>query len=490
MKPDADTELRARLDRLLRDHSRADLARRTGRSRNALTRYMQGGRLPLEFGAALVREFGVNPSWLLSGEEPIYLTDVAQASSELGNELLEVMRALDNVSKVKLGSLTGNTHARALREVSDTLDRYGSLRDRLNRVSAPILSDILDKLEDAFAQRNFDRAIALEKAAVRIERFCDDRVLSRRLLDARANRMHVAQDVDEAIAAQTRLFSQTLAGSPDFAQLADSASGLVVMLVNNLYAEKSRRIARIALAHAGPDDVHTPEYTLLRLSLARADIELGEMDDVPAALELATDTLNPEEFVALQAVKYYYLLHRGILGARELAASEPKTFAAAASVLTVATLTEDIEVVALALKQARSLMNPQMPLNRRHIDRAELVLKALRGKPIGASEFLDPEFGRDPCLNFSVCVTSALLLRLTGDRRASARIQQCQEFLEAFPPARIANPSTIAQHLRNVLSGIPRDTRSPRLAEIRRKAQVLRKQRIARGFGLLRTIQD
>ena len=64
----AESTLRARLQQLAQTHSQAELARKTGFPPANVHRFLKAGKVPADFCEALVREFGVNPAWLLAGE--------------------------------------------------------------------------------------------------------------------------------------------------------------------------------------------------------------------------------------------------------------------------------------------------------------------------------------------------------------------------------------------------------------------------------------
>jgi hypothetical protein len=479
-----DDAIRDRLRRLLRDHNQAKLARATGRSRNALTRYMQGAKLPLSFGVALVDELGVNPAWLLHGDEPMYLADVPASAGELGAELLELMRALDQVAKLKLGALTGSKHAQALRELSGTLDRYGSLRDRLNRIAAPVLSDLLAQADQASDERQLDRAQALVKAAYRVQQFCDDRELAQRLISAQAVLKQIEQDSEEALRLQMSVFQQRMSLDATFTQIAEPAAGLSQVLRSNLYARKAQRVTRVALGFATPGDEGSEGWVMLHGQHAMACVELGEFDGVSAALDHAISRCPPRQRPLIDAAKYFHDLNRGTWTARELAGGSPNSFAATAMLLNAAYCTDDAELVEAALRAAREVMQAQMPLNRFIIARAERVLKTMRGAKL-PQEALDAFTGRGMTAEFAAAVPRAQLLRLANDKRAAAEMLHAQACLDQCPADRTPNPFHVGLHIRNVLAGIPADTGNRQLARLRARAAEVRDQRIKAGHGLL-----
>lgn len=490
MGEDRDAVLLERMKTLVRELPQARMARATGRSRTSLTRYLQGAKLPLEFGVALVEEFGVNPNWLLAGEQPVYLADVPASSAELGNELLEMMRAMDNVSRLKLGALTGKGHSRALREVSDMLDRYGSLRDRLNRMSAPILTDLLDQAEVAGNRRQMDRARALLQTAGRLQKFCDDQELSRKLLKVRGLVYHIDQDLDTALELRTQAFHSTLAADATFSSVWESAAELALVLRNAAFVRRAQRMARIGMAYANEEERGGTAYLQLSMIDVLCSTELGEFDGIPQALERASSVeLNKEARSAVETAKYMYFLHRGLWSPGEIAGARPQGFAAASILMTTTYITDDVEVVERALKRCREVMQPQMALNQWHVGRGELLVKALRGRALPPEALAAPEGGLR-AVSFTVNVNRALLLRVIDDSRATEAMLDSQQCLEDYGDQRTPLSSSVAIHLKNVLAGIPKTTRSRKLKQLREKAERLCRERIERGFGLLRLIES
>ncbi|MCB9932011.1 MAG: hypothetical protein H6841_01160 [Planctomycetes bacterium] len=488
---DRDAALLERLRAVVREHSQARIARETGRSRTALTRYMKGAKLPLELGVALVEEFGINPAWLLKGQQPMHLADVPATASGLGNELLEMLRAMDNVAELRLGTLYGRPHARALREITDTLDRYGSLRDRLNSMSRPILSDLLEQAEQATAAGKMERARVLERVAGRLEKFCDDRDLSERLLTVRAYIYHADQLTDQAMALRSHAFHSKLTLDAEFGSLAQPALGLAQVLHTNQYCARARRVCRIAVSYARQDERHSPDCIRLLSQDVYVATDLGEFAGMPEIIEFCLQYSSGQARLYAETARLYYSLHRGIWQPSELLGSGTGAFAGAAMLMNTCFVTDDAELIQRALQHARSLMNPQLVLARFHVERAESVLDAMRGKPIPELTIEERVGGRQQgSLGFAAAVNRAHLLRLAKDRRAPAMMLHAQARLDEYPPDLTPLPVMIALHLRNVLHGIPGNPRNAAHRELRQKAERLCARRLEQGFGLLRLVQE
>ncbi|MCA8946964.1 MAG: helix-turn-helix transcriptional regulator, partial [Planctomycetes bacterium] len=157
-------DLNSRLATLAEDRSLSDIARRTGTSVANVSRYISGTRIPGEFCAALVRGLGVNPSWLLTGEGSPFLSDVTEGTAQMAGDVLELVEAMNAVTHMRLGALTGKHHLKVLRELNDALLRYEELRARLNAHSAPIFKQLVDDLGAALGKLDIERAHDLRKA--------------------------------------------------------------------------------------------------------------------------------------------------------------------------------------------------------------------------------------------------------------------------------------------------------------------------------------
>jgi transcriptional regulator with XRE-family HTH domain len=473
-----DAALLSRLKTLVRDHSQARMARATGRSRTSLTRYLQGARPPLEFGAAIVEELGVNPDWLLTGTEPMYLADVPVGSSELGNELLEMMRAMDDVSRLKLGALAGRDQARALREIADMLRRYDSLRDRLNSMSAPVLAELLEQAEDAAERRRMDRARALLKAAERVQKFCDDRELSIKLIRVRGLVYHIDQDLETALELNTRVFHASLDHEAGLEEIASSAGALALVLRSNGRNRQARRVARIGLSFAEEHEKSGAPYAALLMVDALSAIELGEFDGIAESIaEVASRFRTGEAGEGAEAAKCAYSLYRGVWTPDEISGARVRGFAAAAMILTASYLTEDPEIIEHALNRCREVMKPEMPLNQWHVRRGETMLKAARGKTVEDSRLHEK--------NLRALTDRTFVQRLTRDRRALTTMLEAQARLDALGQDESPGLLALALHIANVLRGVPPGTRNRKLGALRQRAESMRLEYAERGYGLM-----
>ncbi len=204
-------EFHDRLAFLCERWPQAEIARKTGTQRNNVSRYMRGGKMPMDFGAELVRKLGVNPAWLLVGEGTAFLSDVNSGTERMAGDLLELVAAMNSVASMQLGSLTGKHHLKVLRELNDALTRYQDLRARINERTAPIFDKLLTDYWAALDAWQLDKADDLKRAAEQVARLCDDEALQARFDRTLSYHAFLRRDGDAAIRAQSKLFRRALA---------------------------------------------------------------------------------------------------------------------------------------------------------------------------------------------------------------------------------------------------------------------------------------
>lgn len=486
-----DAALLARLKRVSKDHPQAKLARLTGRSRTALTRYMQGAKPPLEFGAALVRELGVNAEWLLTGEGPMYVADLPAASTSTGEALLELIRSMDSVARVKLGALAGRAQAKALREVSDRLSAYGSLRDNLHASTRPVLTELVSALESALEQRQYDRAAYIEKTASQVERFTEDLELSRRLIQARAHILQVQQQSDRAIELQTKAFHALLGSGAQPSEVSASAASLCVLLRNHGDSGQARRVARIAQAYIG--DRRRVGMTILMYQEIMSSIELGQFEGLAELFNNASKFAPAGRTDFADIGKLYYLVYSGVLKPTEVAGVMQENFPAAGFIMNIAGWSESANLLERALAVARGVMNTQMPLNVHQVQVGEQLLALLNSRrPPRATLnrwYTDGIARGESWEAFTYTALNAQLLRLAGDRRSKELCHLAEKQWSRRPPERTVLPIAMARHIRNVLTDIDPSTRNKQDLALRSKIAARCRDLTSAGFGLYRQIE-
>src|SRR5688500_16600379 len=117
-------EIRQRLQSLAARFPQAELARRTGSAPANVHRYLPEGKVPAEFCGALVSEFGVNPTWLFTGQGNMLRSDVSKPVAEMGGDLLELVDTMNAVSRLRLGSIADGSEQKQIRELGDAMRTF------------------------------------------------------------------------------------------------------------------------------------------------------------------------------------------------------------------------------------------------------------------------------------------------------------------------------------------------------------------------------
>ncbi|MBX3459796.1 MAG: helix-turn-helix transcriptional regulator [Planctomycetes bacterium] len=275
-KPDA---LAERLRVVLRDRSQAEVARRTGNTGASVNRWLAGTRMPADFLEALVREFGVNPVWLLTGKGATYTADIAVTGEQLAGNLLELVEAMGTVAKLRLGAVSGKAGGRVLRELADASNRYEQLRENLHKHSKPVLERVLADLQAKMARRDTDQAQGLIKTAEEVARFCEDTAMRVSLDSFKAEYAYLTGRREDALAMQEEvvmrmLLSHGVRDEGTYLQVFNLASALL----DRRRLHDARRVTGAALALAEDAEPRWRALPLLRCMLGLLCLELGELD--------------------------------------------------------------------------------------------------------------------------------------------------------------------------------------------------------------------
>jgi hypothetical protein len=270
--------IQGRLNELVTRHSQSGIARKTGAPRNKVNRYVHGARIPCEFAAALADGLGVNPEWFLTGAGTAKLADVAPDTARVADNLLDLIRAMAAVEHLQLGALAGTHHLRVLRELSDAMRRYETLRQQLNTRSTPVLRTVLGDLRIAIDKRDGTRAAELCKTAEQLGRLCDDPGLALDLAVLHGRVALMEGDLKSALDLARRVATLALHGGGNLGRAElEALAGTVEALVRLGHVAEARRIAEGALVLASEDTRHSPEARALTGEFALIQVHTGEL---------------------------------------------------------------------------------------------------------------------------------------------------------------------------------------------------------------------
>lgn len=274
-----DEQIRERLRVLVKTRSQSDLARKTGTLVSTVNRYLKQTKIPAEFCAAVVSGLGVNPAWLMTGEGTPYLADVSAGASEMATNLLELVEAMNQVARMKLGALTGQHHLKVLRELNDALERYENLRVTLNKRTRTVFRELLDNFKRALQDLDQQRATEVRKAAQQVSRLCDDPQLTVEFDNLQEFYEQIFGDQTRALELSRKVFVKSL-GAADVTMDKDHmalAINLVVSLHKADRCREARRICRATLALYEDVGADWGRYRQLTALHAVLDIELGNL---------------------------------------------------------------------------------------------------------------------------------------------------------------------------------------------------------------------
>lgn len=450
---ETDDALRARLGIVLKRHSSAEVARRTGTSRANVSRYAQGTRMPMAFGTALTRELGVNPVWWLTGEGVPFLSDAPQGG-KLAGEMLELVQSLNFVGQMRIGALGGKHHLGVLRELRDAMARYNDLRQRMNRHSAPILRKVLDDLRKALDDSNLELAEDLARTAEELGQLCEDPELARETATLHARVAETNLDLRGALELSRRvttlaLYSRGELGPAELEMIAQTVTSLGHLSRN----EEARRTALAALALAGNEAEDSESAWRLRVQLASIQVQGGEIQSALPVLLDMSGRIGGQPGREADAILVRALLEGGNISVREAILMRGDTPDKAMAILGFAVIMEETSALKAAVDYV-DRVHPAAPdsTQRWH---AGVVLRILQGKPGDtaelAQELLDAgevsELALDWRAVFAAQFFRLLGLRTEGRRahhRACRNVNQLPEWY-SFPI------SWQARHHRNAL---------------------------------------
>jgi hypothetical protein len=189
-------------------HSLSEIARRTGKPVSCIHGYLHGTRIPAELFSGLVREFGVNPAWLHTGDGPIYSSDIAPETASMAEDVLRLVESMEAVGKMRLGAMSGNQPR--VRALEDALKRHEQLQGAISGRTDAVLKKLLDDAEAAVLRRDYAVAEASLATAARLQKLSTNQALAVRRMNLEGFAARLRGLVPQALEKYREAFLQML----------------------------------------------------------------------------------------------------------------------------------------------------------------------------------------------------------------------------------------------------------------------------------------
>ncbi|MBV6515634.1 MAG: hypothetical protein HPKKFMNG_01275 [Planctomycetes bacterium] len=478
--------IRARLRELRARFAQSEIARRTRTPLTNVHRYMNTGKIPAEFCAALVEAFEVNPAWLLVGAGGALLTEVDSGAGRVGGELLMMVEAMDAVARVRLGALTGKEQEKALRKLSDALGSYDRLRERINAQTRPVLKHLLDRYSSLCSHMELERAAGLRRACLQAAKFCDDEELLWELDNQQAMHEHLLGRVDAGLAFHLRLFARKLRDGAlkDDASCSQAASLALALRDSGRFVE-GRRICRAAIELAADEARQGLGFVELCVIGGSFDVELGDLESGLAGIQRAFGLLaaGQRSFASILLLRAELLA--GLCSIAEARARSYPSRGRSRVLLRHACLLEDADELRACVEHSIGTAEHQIPPNEYEACRSRLLLTALtRPRPALLRQFetlgreSPPQVNSPHLKSAMLSIHHAQVARLCGKGAAEAERAQAQ--LDVVPRDRTVTIDLYAVQARNLAATQQRQALAVAQARLR--------DWIERGYNALRAV--
>jgi hypothetical protein len=431
-------DLRERLSVIAQRFSQSEISRRTHTPVSSVNRYLNGVRIPGEFCSDLVRGLGVNPAWLLAGEGAPWLAEVRGETGRMAGDLLELVEAMNAVSRMKLGSLAGKPQMRMLRELSDALVTFDNLRGRIDDQSRPIFKQILKDWRESLFKRDADKADALAKAALQVSRLCHDETLAIDFLSVAAHQAWSENDAARAVHLQRRALLSSLATGdfPTETSLAE-ARRFCVELSNAHRQRESMRYARAFLELARDKAAATESYAVFRSFYGLLRLLNGYADHGVRIVRRALPRMPAPARATGEGVLVLGLYLSGVL-TFEAARAMSNTEAHAETLQMFALWECRRELLEAANAAWHKLARKQTRRTRYETGLIDCMLQALCGETQQAERAFaklagSQELARDPGAAAIMQIDYTRLLRAGESDRAAREHAKAQKMVEALP---------------------------------------------------------
>ncbi|MEZ5991778.1 MAG: helix-turn-helix transcriptional regulator [Planctomycetota bacterium] len=484
-----DEEIRERLRQLVKTRSQSDLARKTNTLVSTVNRYLKATKIPGEFCTAVINGLGVNPAWLMTGEGTPFLADVSAGTSEMATNLLELVEAMNQVAKMKLGALTGQHHLKVLRELNDALERYESLRGVLNKRTRSVFREMLDSLRKALQDMDMQRATEVRKAALQVSRLCDDPQLSVEFDSLQEFYEHIFGDQVRALELSRKVFVKSLAAS-DIKMDKDHAA-LAINLVVSLHradrCREARRICRATLALYEDVGADWGRYKQLQALHAVLNIELGNMREGLRDLHDTYPVLPDQLKRSFSGKLVESMLLSGLTPLEYASAIGDDSSAKAVALVRFAGLVDDLEHVRTFVKRYSGNDRTGLP--------ADSIWEAYgRGLVADAKDAVktfekavESERNRiavRPAQEFAYTACAAQLARIAGDDKKARKLHEdAQGLLDSLDEQVTPQVMALALHYRNAQEMYPESSKAKQAKSAQTAAKKFFQHHFEEGYG-------
>ncbi len=482
-----DEQIRERMRVLVKTRSQSDLARKTNTLVSTVNRYLKATKIPGEFCTAVINGLGVNPAWLMTGEGTPYLADVSAGTSEMATNLLELVEAMNQVAKMKLGALTGQHHLKVLRELNDALERYEALRAVLNRRTRTVFRELLDGLKKALHELDQQRATEIRKAATQVSRLCDDPQLTVEFDNLQEFYEQIFGDQVRALELSRKVFVKSL-GAADVTMDKEHmalAINLVVSLHKADRCREARRICRATLALYEDVGKDWGRFRQLNALNAVLDIELGNLREGLRQLHDTYPVLPEALQRSFSGKLVETMLLSGLAPLDYAPAIGLDSTSKAVALIRFAGLMENTE----AVKQLWQRHKPDDKHGLVEDSIFEAYARVLAGKETVAAfeKALAAERNRiavRPTQEFAYSACACQLARLKGDEKAARKhFEEAAVKLAELDPQVNPQMLALALHWANALKLFGAGAKQKEAKETRDKATAFFQEHFERGYG-------
>jgi len=499
--------IRARLRRVIEDHSQAAVARRTGTPQPSVSRYLRDRRIPADFCARLVEHLDVSPSWLLAGEGVPYRADLAARSSEEVGSLLDLVTGLNAVQRLHIGAIAKQPPRRALHRLGGEIESFERLRADLGEKMRALFEATIAEADRAIGGSRLEEAESLIQALERVRVLCPDEALGARVDELRAFLESERGNLELAVRIRRQVVRRALLVDDIPAETRlNIDNNFVATLFHTFHLAEAHRMSRVlATLHEERRDL--PGYWVLPCSTHIIEAELGELEAslvglvrvLPRLPEL-NRSLNRANLVYAQLLAGDATLGEAIAAERVRAAGigpMPRE-ASARALIRAALIAESPDALAAIIAYARrDLAHSDEKSHVGLARQAEFVLRAVeepsarllaeyRDDPRVAEQLASPSAR----VRFAALVHATQVARLSGERAARGLLEEAERARRALEPGQLPWIALRALHFRSAIALVPARSRAAEPAALRAEAERFFAEHRARRYSLLAAARD